>query len=74
MNVYTPGFWLSTTDGVHIPVIPFVDVVGNVGTVPPAQIVSNIPKLNVGVIFAFIVVVNVAFCAAVGSAPWRSPL
>src|SRR5215831_10535972 len=69
VNEYTPGFWLSTTDGVHIPVIPLVDVVGNVGTVPPAQIVSKIPKLNVGVTFVFIVVVNVAFvahCPAVG--------
>jgi hypothetical protein len=30
--------------------MPFVDVVGNVGTVVPAQIVADVPKLNAGVI------------------------
>ena len=29
--------------------MPFVDVVGNVGTVAPAQIVDDVPKLNAGV-------------------------
>lgn len=59
VNVYTPEFWLSTTDGLQVPVIPFVEVVGNDGTVPPAQIVRLVPKLNVGVIFGFTVTVNV---------------
>ena len=39
--------------------ILFVDVVGNVGTAPPAQIVAPVPKLNVGGIFALTVTVNV---------------
>jgi hypothetical protein len=50
---------LSTTAGLQVPVIPFVDVLGNVGTVPPAQIVRLVPKLKVGGIFGFTVTVNV---------------
>jgi len=49
--------------------MPFVDVVGRVGTVPPAQIVSVVPKLNVGIIFGATVTVKVvgnAHCPAVG--------
>ena len=42
-----------------MPVIPFVDVAGNAGTVPPAHIVELVPKLNTGVIFGFTVTVNV---------------
>ena len=48
--------------------MPLSDVVGNVGTVPPAQIVSEVPKANVGVTFGFTVtvkVVAVAHCPAV---------
>jgi len=40
-----------------------VDVVGNAGTVPPAQIVSAVPKLNAGTIFVVTVTVNVAVVA-----------
>ena len=36
------------------------DVVGKAGTVPPAQIVSDVPKVNVGVMFGVTVTVNVA--------------
>ncbi len=39
--------------------MPLVDVVGNVGTDPPAQIVSVVPKLNVGVRFGLTVTVYV---------------
>ena len=39
--------------------IPLSDVLSNAGTVPPAQIVSDVPKLNVGVIFGFTITVNV---------------
>jgi hypothetical protein len=35
------------------------DIAGNVGTVPPAHIVSDVPKLNVGVMFGVTVTVNV---------------
>jgi hypothetical protein len=37
---------------------PFVDVPGRVGTVPPAQIVRLVPKLNVGVIFGTTTTLN----------------
>jgi len=39
--------------------MPFVDVLGNDGTVPPAQITKLVPKLNVGGIFGLTVTVNV---------------
>jgi hypothetical protein len=45
------------------------DVVGNVGTVPPAHIVRVVPKLNVGVMFGVTVTVKlvaVAHCPAAG--------
>ena len=50
---------MSTVDGLHVPVILLVDVVGSVGTVPPAHTVSVVPKLNAGVMFGFTVTVNV---------------
>ena len=50
---------MSTVAGLQVPVIPLVDVLTNVGTVPFAQIVKLVPKLNVGVMFGLIVTVNV---------------
>ena len=64
-----PEAVLLTVDGFHVPVILLVDVVGNVGTVPPLHIDKDVPKLNVGVRFGFTVTVNVAVvahCPAVG--------
>ena len=46
-----------------MPVIPFDDVVGNIGTAPLSQIVKEVPKLNVGVILGFTVTVNVVVVA-----------
>jgi hypothetical protein len=69
VNVYTPLDWLLTADGFQVPVKLFVDVVGNVGTVPPVQIDKLAPKSNVGVIFEVTVTVKVvetAHCPAVG--------
>ena len=60
---------MLTTEGFHVPVIPFEDVFGKLGTVPPAQIVSDAPKLNAGFILEPTVTVNVAgiaHCPAVG--------
>jgi hypothetical protein len=37
VNVYTPEFWLSIVDGLHVPVIPFDEVPGSDGTADPAQ-------------------------------------
>ena len=60
VKIYVPEFWSSTTEGFHVPVIPFEDVFGKAGIVPPAQTVSDVPKLNVGTIFGVTVTVNVA--------------
>ena len=43
------------TAGVQPPVIPFVEVVGNNGTVLPAQADSVEPNANAGTSFGFIV-------------------
>ena len=69
VNVYTPEFWLSTVAALHVPATPFVDVFGNAGTAPPAHMLNDVPKLNVGVVrgvtVIFIVTGN-AHCPAAG--------
>lgn len=50
---------MSTTVGFQVPVILFVEVVGNVGTAPPAHIVKFVPKVNVGGMLGLTVTVNV---------------
>ncbi len=50
-------------EGLQVPVMLFVDVAGSVGTVAPAQMDKDVPKLNVGVMFGFTVTVNVAVVA-----------
>ena len=55
--------WLFTVAGLHVPVILLSDVVGKDGTVPPSQIVSEVPNWNVGVMFWFTVTVKVAVVA-----------
>jgi hypothetical protein len=54
---------LLTVAGFHVPVILFVEVADNVGTVPPAQMFNVVPKLNVGVSIGLTVTVNVAVVA-----------
>jgi hypothetical protein len=54
---------LSTVAALHVPVIPFVDMEGNVGTLAPAQIDALVPKLNVGVMLGLIVTANDAVVA-----------
>ena len=51
VNVYVPEFWLSITAGFHVPVIPLLEVLVNAGTTAPAQMLRDVPKLNVGVMF-----------------------
>ena len=63
VNVYVPLACVFTTAGFHVPVIPLFDVAGNTGTVPPAQIVRLVPKLNTGVSVGLIVTVNVVVVA-----------
>jgi hypothetical protein len=64
VKVYTPLEVLLTVDGLHVPVIPLVDVLGNgfipAGNAAPLQIVNEVPKLNTGVTSGFTVTVNVA--------------
>jgi hypothetical protein len=54
---------LLTDAGLHVPAIPFVDVPGKAGTPPPEQILSAVPKENVGVIFGFTVTAKEALVA-----------
>lgn len=46
---------MSITDGLQVPVIPLAEVVDSDGAAVPAQIVMDVPKLNVGVIFGLTV-------------------
>lgn len=55
-------------DGFQVPVIPFVDVVGNDGTVPPLQITRLVPILNTGRILELTVTVNVVVGAQIPAA------
>jgi hypothetical protein len=58
---------LLTVAGFHIPVIPFVDVVGSTGAVAPIQI--GLTAVNVGVMLELTVTSNVvliAHCPAAG--------
>ena|SRR5258708_37551701 len=56
VNVYNAGSVLLIVAGLHVPVIPFTDVVGNVGALPPLQIVVGVIS-NVGGIPALTVTV-----------------
>ena len=50
---------MSTVAGLHVPVTPLSDVFGKAGTLPPAQIFSEVPNANVGITFGFTVTVKV---------------
>jgi hypothetical protein len=63
VNVYVPLAVLLTVAGLQVPVILFVDVFGNAGTVPPEHILNVVPKLNVGVMFGATVTVKVVVVA-----------
>ena len=54
---------MLTIDGLHVPVMLLVDGDVNVGTTPPLQIVNDVPKENVGVMFGLTVTVNVTVVA-----------
>lgn len=59
VKVYVPLAVLLMVAGLHVPIIPLSDVPGRVGTLAPLQILSEVPKLNVGVTFGLTVTVNV---------------
>jgi hypothetical protein len=46
-----PEFWLSTTAGVHVPLIPLLDVAGRAGGVVPAQ--NGGIELKIGIYIGF---------------------
>ena len=52
---------LFTVAGLHVPVIPLLDVVGNTGATEPEQIGAI--AVNVGVIIGLTVTVNVVVVA-----------
>ena len=54
---------MSTVEGLHVPVMPLVEVAGNDGTPWPAQIVRDAPNVNAGATFGFTVTVKVAVVA-----------
>jgi hypothetical protein len=56
VNVYVADAMLLTNAGLHVPVIPFVDVVGKTGAGEPLQIAGI--AVNVGVVFATTVTVK----------------
>lgn len=50
---------MLTTAGLQVPVIPLVDLAGNVTTEAPSQIVVLVPKGKSGTIFGLTVTLNV---------------
>ena len=46
-------------EGLHVPVILLLEVVGNAGTEAPLHIVIELPKAKVGAVFGLLVTVNV---------------
>lgn len=42
---------MSITEGLQVPAIPFIEVVGRAGAAAPSQIDNDVPKSNAGVIF-----------------------
>ena len=59
VNVYTPEVWLLAVTGFQVPVTPLIEVAGNDGTVPLAQIVRLAPKVKMGVTIGLTVTLNV---------------
>ena len=54
---------MSTFAGDHVPLMPFSDVAGSVGTLPLAQMESVLPKLKLGVTIGLTVTVKVVVVA-----------
>jgi hypothetical protein len=50
---------LSTTAGLHVPLMPLFDGEYNVGTDAPRQIDKLVPNVNVGVVLGITVIVIV---------------
>jgi hypothetical protein len=66
VNVYVVVAKLLSA-GDHVPVIPFVDVVGNAASASPEQIAATAVKVGVALLFTTIVnAVKAAHCPVVG--------
>ena len=63
VKVYVPETVLLTVAGDQVPVMPFTEVAGSVGTPPPEQMDNVVPNVNVGVTFGFTVTLKVALSA-----------
>ena len=50
---------MLTVAGLQVPFNPFTAVFGKVGTVPPVQMTSEVPKAKVGAMLAVTVTVKV---------------
>jgi hypothetical protein len=61
--VYVPEAWSFTDAGLHVPLILLSDVVGSVGTLPPAQMVHEEPNENTGAVLELTDTVKVVFTA-----------
>ena len=68
VKVYVPEFWLSIDAWLHVPVMPLVEVLGNDGTAALAQMESDAPKVNVGVMLGLTVTVKFTGSAQVPAA------
>ncbi len=58
-----PEFWLSTAEGLQVPIMPLLELPGRFGTPLPAHTDNDVPKLNVGVILGVTITLNVVFVA-----------
>ena len=52
--------WLSMVEGLQVPVMPLLDVVGRAGAAAAAQMVRDVPKSNVGVMLGLTVTTKLA--------------
>ena len=67
VKVYVPPVVLLTVAGLHVPLIPLVELAGNVGAVVPLQKAGIVAKVGVvGVVTVVVKVAVVAHCPAVG--------
>jgi len=51
VNVYMAEAVLLTIEGLQVPVIPLFEFEGSTGTLSPEQMVTDVPKANMGVAF-----------------------
>ena len=65
VKIYVPVVVLLTTEGLQVPVMPLVEVVGKMGAVEPVQIVDTISK--VGSVLGITVITTVLVASEQGA-------